>query len=106
MVKEKLPIIWSSDAVWRLNRIYLWYITYETVSRAKKVVNSIKITARNINSNSYKHVQCHEVESPNPSIRKALVNKTYWIVYEIEETRIVILDVIHGAVDPGNYKNI
>jgi plasmid stabilization system protein ParE len=106
MVKNYLPIIWSADAVFRLNRIYNWYITYETISRAKKVINSIKDNARKIPQNPQKHIQCLEVENPNPSIRKALVSKTYWIVYEIEENRIVILDIIHGALNPEIYKNI
>ena len=106
MVKTKLPLIWSSDAAWRLNRIYFWYTTHETISRAKKIVDSIKNAARNITLNPYKHVQCSEVENPTPNIRKALVHKTYWIVYEIEENKIAILDIIHGAIDPDNYKNI
>jgi len=106
MVNSKLSIIWSSDAVWRLNRIYSWYVTYETVKRASKVINSIKSIARNIPVKPYKHIQCHDVENPTPAIRKALVNKTYWIVFEIEENRIVILDIIHGAINPDNYKNI
>jgi plasmid stabilization system protein ParE len=106
VVKTKLPLIWSADAVWRLNRIYEWYAAYETLSRAKKVVNSIKSTARNISLNPYKHTQCQDIENPTPAIRKALVSKTYWIVFEIEENRIVILDIMHGAINPENYKKI
>jgi len=106
VVKSSLHLIWSSDAVWRLNRIFQWYAAYETEDRGKKVINSIKRTARNISKNPYKHIQCYEIEIPTPEIRKALVYKTYWIVFEIESTRIVILDVIHGAINPDIYKNI
>jgi len=106
VVKTKLHLIWSSDAVWRLNSIYQWYSVYETVSRAKKVVNSIKRTARSISQNPYKHIQCYDIEIPSPLIRKALVSNTYWIVFEIESSRIVILDIIHGAINPDNYRNI
>lgn len=105
MVNSKLHLIWSSDAVWRLNSIYQWYATYETESRGRKVVNSIKRTARNISQNPYKYIQCYDIETPNPYIRKALVFKTYWIVFEIENNRIVILDIIHGATNPDNYTN-
>jgi len=104
--KAKLHLIWSSDAVWRLNKIYQWYSIYETESRARKVVNSIKKTARSISQNPYKHAQCYDIEIPTPEIRKALVYKTYWIVFEIESSRIIILDIIHGAINPENYKNI
>ena len=31
---------------------------------------------------------------------------SYWIVFEIESSRIVVLDIIHGALNPDNYKNI
>lgn len=106
MVKTKFHLIWSSDAVWRLNRIYQWYAAYETESRAKKVINSIKKTAQSISQNPYKHIQCYDIEIPTPEIRKALVSKTYWIVFEIESSRIVVLDIIHGAVNPDNYKDI
>jgi plasmid stabilization system protein ParE len=106
MVKNKLHLIWSSDAVWRLNKIYQWYAEYETERRAKKVVNSIKSTARTISQNPYKHIQCYDIEVPIPEIRKALVSKTYWIVFEIESSRIVVLDIFHGALNPDNYKNI
>ena len=44
--------------------------------------------------------------NPDPNIRKALVYKTYWIVFEIESSRIIILDIIHGAINPDNYKGI
>jgi plasmid stabilization system protein ParE len=106
MVTTKFHLIWSSDAVWRLNRIHQWYVVYETESRAKKVINSIKKTARSISQNPYKHIQCYDIDIPTPNIRKALVSKTYWIVFEIESSRIVILDIIHGAINPDNYKNI
>ena len=106
MVRTKLHLIWSSDAVWRLNRIYQWYAAYETEGRATKVVNSIKRTARSISQNPYKHIQCFDIEIPTPEIRKALVYKTFWIVFEIEVGRVVILDIIHGAINPDNYKNI
>jgi plasmid stabilization system protein ParE len=106
MVKTTLPLIWSSNAVWRLNRIYYWYSTHETIRRARKVIISIKTTARKIPLNPYKHPQCFEVKTPTPNIRRALVSKTYWIVFEIEENRIVILEIIHGAIDPDNYTNI
>jgi plasmid stabilization system protein ParE len=77
VVKTKLQLIWSSDAAWRLNSIYEWYAAYETVSRAKKVVNSIKNTARGISLNPYKHILCYDIERPSPAIRNALVNRTY-----------------------------
>ena len=106
MVKTKLPLIWSSEAVWRLNSIYKWYVTYEAEIRGKKVINSIKRTARSISQNPYKHIQCYDIEIPIANIRKALVYKTYWIVFEIESSRIIILDIIHGAINPDNYKDI
>jgi plasmid stabilization system protein ParE len=106
VVKTKHQLIWSSDEVWRLNSIYEWYSAYETIRRAKKVVNSIKNTARSISQNPYRYVQCYEIVIPNPAIRKALVYKTYWIVFEIEADRIVILDIIHGAINPEEYKYI
>ena len=106
MVTKSYILIWSADAVWRLNNIYNWYAEYESIKRAKKVISSIKSVARNITKGPYKHTECFEVENPTPFIRKALVAKTYWIVYEVEEKRIVILDIIHGAMNPENIKNI
>jgi plasmid stabilization system protein ParE len=104
MVRNKYSLIWSIDAVWRLNNIYNWYAEYESVSRAKKVISSIKSAARRIPDNPCTHVQCFEVKHASPSIRKALVARTYWIVFEMEERRIVILDIVHGAMDPEGYK--
>ena len=104
MVKKIYSLIWSVDAAWRLNNIYNWYVEYESVNRAKKVIASIRALARKIPLNPYKHIQCFEVKYPSPFIRKALVSNTYWIVFEIEENRIVILDMIHGAMDPEEYK--
>jgi plasmid stabilization system protein ParE len=106
MVGNKYSLIWSIDAVWRLNNIYNWYAEYETVSRAKKVISSIKLGARKIPDNPYRHVQCFEVKHLSPLIRKALVARTYWIVFEIEEHRIVVLDIVHGAMDPEGYKDV
>jgi plasmid stabilization system protein ParE len=79
VVKAKLHLIWSNDAVLRLSKIFEWYAAYESINRAQKVVNSIKRTARNITLNPYKHIQCKEIEVPTPTIRKALVSNTYWI---------------------------
>ena len=106
MVKTKYQLVWSTDSVWRLSQIYEWYATFQSISRAQKVIASLKNTARNISQNPNKHVQCNEIECPTPAIRKALVHKTFWIVFEIEETRIVILDIIHGSIDPDNYIKI
>jgi plasmid stabilization system protein ParE len=74
--------------------------------RAKKVITTIRTLVRKIPSNPYKHVQCFEVKYPSPLIRKALVAKTYWIIFEIEESRIVILDIVHGSMDPEEYKSL
>ncbi|MEI7597623.1 MAG: hypothetical protein WCK02_17890 [Bacteroidota bacterium] len=43
------------------------------------------------------------VNIPTAEIRKALCSKTYWIVFEIEDKRIVILDIIHSAQSPEEY---
>jgi len=104
--KKKLSLAWSKDSKDRLKNIYNWNTENHTIKRAKKILGSIKSVARKIPSNPYSHPKCFEIEEPNENIRKALVKRTYWIVYEIEDDRVVILEVIHGRMDPEIYKKI
>ncbi|MEI7597564.1 MAG: type II toxin-antitoxin system RelE/ParE family toxin [Bacteroidota bacterium] len=71
MVKFSRTLIWSSDAAWRLNRIYNWYSTFESTARAKKVLKSIQELAKNIPSNPHKYPQCLDINptcNPYPVI--------------------------------------
>lgn len=40
------------------------------------------------------------------NIRYSIVHSTYWIVYEITEGHIEILDIIHAAQNPDIFKSI
>lgn len=103
---KKLLLEWSEPAIEELRKIYEWNIDNYGLRRAKKILHSIRKIAKKIPANPYAHAICYEIEQPNADIRNALVERTYWLVYKIEKERIVILEIVHGAMNPDVYRKI
>jgi plasmid stabilization system protein ParE len=99
-------IFWSENSVQTLKEIYNWYKEDYSISRAQKVVKSIRKSATEIAKNPYHHPQCFKVLNPNTNIRNCLVYNTFWIVYEIKNNQINILDIISGYQNPDLYQKI
>jgi plasmid stabilization system protein ParE len=99
-------IFWSENAVQTLKEIYIWYKEDYSVSRAQKVIKSIRKSVTEISKNPYHYQQCFRVLNPNTNIRNCLVHNTFWIVFEIENNQIKILDIISGFQNPDLYQNI
>ncbi|MEI7595557.1 MAG: type II toxin-antitoxin system RelE/ParE family toxin [Bacteroidota bacterium] len=101
---EAYSITWSNKASFRLRDIYYWHIENYSKRRANKVKKSIIDMVESILENPYKHPICDKLEYENQFIRNALVYKTYWIVYEIKNRDIFILQIFHTAMDTQDFK--
>ena len=106
MVKNTYSLEWSVKAANRLKDIYNWNVDEFGKRRADKIKNSIIAVAQDITSNPYKHPICDKLEHPVEQIRNALVEKTFWIVFQIMTDKIVILQLFHGAMNPDEYNKL
>lgn len=99
-------IYWSENAVQTLKDIFDWYKEDYSLVRAQKVVKSIRKSVNYISNNPFHFQQCFKVINPNPNIRNCLVHQSFWVVYEINENQIRILDIISGYQNPTLFENI
>jgi len=105
MVKN-YSLKWTNKASLRLKDIYNWYLDNYGKKRATKVKKSIITIAEKIIDNPFLYPICDKLELPNELIRNALVHKTYWVVYEIKDNNIFILQILHAAINPDEYLSI
>jgi plasmid stabilization system protein ParE len=99
-------IFWSENAVQTLKEIYIWYKEDYSASRAQKVIKSIRKSVNEISKNPCHYPQCFKVLNPSTNIRNCLVHNTFWVVFEIENNQIKIIDIISGFQNPDLYQNI
>ena len=104
--KNRYKLKWSEQSVQTLEYIYSWNCENISSERADKILKSLRTQANRISKSPFLYAKCHEISFPNTDIRKTLVGNTYWIVYHIEDTRIVILDIIHGSQNPDTFSKI
>ncbi|MEP7128905.1 MAG: type II toxin-antitoxin system RelE/ParE family toxin [Chitinophagales bacterium] len=103
---KRLKLIWSEDAVNSSKNIIDWYREELSSRAASKVLSSIKSKAKSIIANPYSFPVCEELKDVEGEFRKVLVGNTFWMIYEIESDRIVILELIHGARDPEIFNEL
>jgi len=99
-------IYWSENALLTLKDIFDWYKEDYSYTRAQKVIKSIRKKVNSISENPFHFQQCFKVLNPNPNIRNCLVHQTFWVVFEIEENQVRILDIISGYHNPDLFENI
>ena len=88
-------IVWSFEATKDLESI-ADYIAKDSFFYATSFVQEVRDASRSLNIFSEKGRIVPELSSPN--IRELFV-KEYRLVYSIEETRVVILGLVHGRRD-------
>ncbi len=99
-------IYWSDNAIQTLKDIFDWYKEDYSYLRAKKVVKSIRGSVKKISQNPFHYQQCFKVLNPNPNIRNCLVHQTFWVVFEISENHIRILNIISGFQNPHLFESL
>ena len=104
MVKKSYRIIWSDEAVSRAHEIYEWNKEHYSEQRASKIFSSILDAVEGIPDSPFGNPRCYELEEFGEALRKILVEKTFWIVYEIATAEIIVHEIIHGARDPKIYQ--
>lgn len=104
--RKALKIKWSLDAIARLKTIYFWYVEDYSITRAKKVVLSIRSRVRQIAKFPVLYPKFPYCIPPDNNIRYSIVNKTYWVVYEITDEYIEVLDVMHSSQNPELLKEL
>lgn len=88
-------VVWSFEAAADLKAI-ADYITKDSAFYATAFVQEIRDASRSLKDFSERGRIVPELSNPN--IRELIV-KDYRLVYGIEETRVVILGIIHGRRD-------
>ena len=81
--------------------IYNYTKKRESVDRARKVINEIAASAKNLNAFPEKFVEDPYLKD-QPGNHRFKVTWSYKIIYEITPESIMILDVFHTSRDPGN----
>lgn len=99
-------IYWSENAVKTLNDIFDWYNEDYSLARAQKVIKSIRKSVNCISENPFHFQQCFKVLNPNPNIRNCLVHQNFWVVFEVVENQIRILEIISGFQNPDLFEKI
>ena len=96
MVKRK--VIWSDDAIDDLN-YYCGEIGRESFSVAKKVRSVILATAKELSNFPYMYQLEEHFLSNKGDIRRFFC-WSYRVVYQVQEKKVVILNVIHTRMNP------
>jgi addiction module RelE/StbE family toxin len=92
MVRE---IVWSQEAVKDLEAVFN-YIAKDSQSYAASFIGEIRLAGRSLNQFAERGRVVPEAGQPN--IREIFV-RDYRLIYHIEQTRVEILALIHGARD-------
>lgn len=87
----------ASDFEEKLVEIVSYYFFKEGESRANKVAQSIKDTITRICERPLEYPLYEK--TLNKNIHKAVVHKTFIILFEIEDKHIFIHDIYHGKRD-------
>lgn len=92
-------LIWSPEAVEDIEAIAA-YIERDSPWYARAVASKIVETAESIPD--YPELGRSVPELDNPSIRERLVHR-YRLIYRLDESRILVVAVIHGRQDFGSF---
>lgn len=99
-------LIITERAELSLDDITDYYLTFHSVSRADKVLSSIKETLGSIVDKPFTYPVCFEIEVHDPSIRQAIVHHTFKIIFRVSDKTIDVLEILHGKRDPNLIKDL
>lgn len=89
----------SNKVVKQLQEIYSYNFYIYNKQRAEKILNSIDGMFEKASQNPNYFPKYLKNANPNRNIRKAVIYKTYLLIFEVFENHIQILSVYHGAMD-------
>ncbi len=89
----------SNTVVKQLQEIYSYNFYNYNKQRAEKILNSIDDMFEKATHNPNYYPRYLKNPNPNRNIRKAVIYKTYLLIFEVFEDYIQILSVYHGAMD-------
>ncbi len=92
-------LVWSPEAVEDIDAIAA-YIERDSPWYARAVASKIVETAESIPE--YPELGRMVPEIDDPAIRERLVHR-YRVIYRLDETRVLIVAVIHGRQDFGSF---
>lgn len=89
----------SNIVVKQLQEIYSYNFYNYNRQRAEKILNSIDGMFEKAAQNPNYYPKYLKNTNSKRNIRKAVINKTYLLIFEVFEDYIQILSVYHGAMD-------
>ena len=89
----------SEEVLTRLKEIYAYNFTQYHKERAEKILNSIDEVFQKAANNPNFYPPYLNNTYPNRNLRRAIIHKTYVLIFEVLESHIHILSLYHGAMD-------
>jgi len=81
------------------------YISKESLQAAKRVGLKIVKTTKSLHKNTERFAKEHYIEIETSNIRSVVV-WSYKIIYEVTDSKVIILDVFHTSRNPEEIKKI
>lgn len=94
-------LIVSAQVYQQIDEIYSYARQNHSQARASKIEYSILQTLEQLTENPFIHPIETLLNPPDEQIRRAIVGRTYRIIYRVQVDSIVVLAVFHGARNPG-----
>lgn len=103
MGKRLYQVIWDDEAKVSLRKIYQYIRKRESSDRAKIVCNKIKSLASRLGYMPQKFSKEPFWEHDMGDVRFKVI-WSYKIVYEVEDEKVIILDIFHTSRYPQNLR--
>ena len=106
-IKKKWKLELTERAAENLIDIELYNLVTHSEIRAEKIISSITNKFLEISKRPFGYPVWQPMKgNSDQNVRKAVVHKTFQIIYEIIGDRIAILIVFHGKQNPDKLKNL
>jgi len=92
----KYEPIFSPEYVFGLFEIEFYLREFEGDNRADKVLASIDQEVERILQNPFQYQQYGLIDPPDANTRRAIVHRSYIIVFHIVDFSVLILRIYHG----------
>ncbi|MDX2190270.1 MAG: type II toxin-antitoxin system RelE/ParE family toxin [Bacteroidota bacterium] len=89
-------LVFSPEFLSGFFEIEFYLREFEGDKRAEKVVQSIEKELINIQANPLHYPKFDKIFPTNENIRKAIVHRTYIIIFELINESIFVLRIYHG----------
>ena len=104
MVTKKYKVSWHRNAKHSLRLIYN-YIKKGSVSSARKVKAAILQETRKLNTSPERYSKEYFMKEESGNFRYIPI-WSYKIIYEVTETKVIILEIFHTSRSPDEIQNI